>query len=348
MARIDVAISANRVRQWHADFTLALRGAGHSVAWIISRDAAPAVPSALELLLSTERLLYGGALRFSAKKMSPDKLPPGQCGQPASLTISLDPTYRFSGEQSGLRLLYDGLADEVAAFSALLAGRAVVVEVQRLPEGIVVARAIPSLEGCRTVYDLFARVASVASALLVRAVSEKALPLVAMAHSARRLRMARLPADLLRGLADAALRQLYNLCCYPSHWRIGWRLVRDADVWDRFDLAGTPWQSVANPTGRFLADPFPIIWQGNCYVFAEDFEHRTGKGMVSLLQFDQSGPLGPPEPVLDEPWHLSYPFIIEHKGSVWMIPESAACRQVVLYRADPFPTRWVKEAGTAR
>jgi hypothetical protein len=156
--------------------------------------------------------------------------------------------------------------------------------------------------------------------------------------------MARVPADLLRGLADAALRQLYNLCCYPSHWRIGWRLVRDADVWDRFDLAGAPWQSVANPTGRFLADPFPIIWQGNYYVFSEDFEHGTGKGMVSLLRFDQSGPLGPPEPVLDEPWHLSYPFVIEHKGSVWMIPESAACRQVVLYRADPFPTRWVKEA----
>jgi hypothetical protein len=49
-------------------------------------------------------------------------------------------------------------------------------------------------------------------------------------------------------------------------------------------------------------------------------------------------------PVLDEPWHLSYPFVLAHAGQVWMIPESGGHGTVTLYRADPFPTRWVREA----
>ena len=344
MVRIDLAINAGSIRQWHADLALAVLSAGHLVSWIISNGAAPTVPSSLELLLSIERLLYGEVRRYSADKMAPDKLPRSQGGETASLMISLDATYRFPSGQSGMRLLYDGVAGEIPVFSALLAGRAPVIEVQREPEGVIIARAVPSLEGCRTVNDSFARVTSVATALLIRAVEEKGPPLVPIPPSAQPLRMGRVSADLLRGVALTALRRLYSLCCYPSHWRIGWRFVKGADVWDRCDLAGVPWHSVANPTARFLADPFPIQWQGSCYVFVEDFDQRTGKGNISFVRFDQNGPVGPPHLVLDEPWHLSYPFLIEHKGTIWMIPESSACRQVLLFRADPFPTRWVKEA----
>jgi hypothetical protein len=50
-------------------------------------------------------------------------------------------------------------------------------------------------------------------------------------------------------------------------------------------------------------------------------------------------------PVLEEPWHLSYPFLIEHGGEIFMIPESSANRTVTLYRAVDFPRRWVREAN---
>ena len=49
-------------------------------------------------------------------------------------------------------------------------------------------------------------------------------------------------------------------------------------------------------------------------------------------------------PVLEEPHHLSYPFVFERDGAVWMVPESSAAGRVDLYRATRYPGGWVKEA----
>ncbi|TIW06985.1 MAG: formyl transferase, partial [Mesorhizobium sp.] len=47
---------------------------------------------------------------------------------------------------------------------------------------------------------------------------------------------------------------------------------------------------------------------------------------------------------MEEPHHLSYPFVFEQDGQTWMIPESGAARNVSLYRAVEFPYRWTREA----
>ena len=49
-------------------------------------------------------------------------------------------------------------------------------------------------------------------------------------------------------------------------------------------------------------------------------------------------------PVLEEPWHLSYPFLIEWGGDIWMIPESSANRDIAIYRATDFPLKWERHA----
>jgi len=104
-----------------------------------------------------------------------------------------------------------------------------------------------------------------------------------------------------------------------------------------------PWNSIADPGYRFYADPFPFNFRGKTFIFVEDFDHRGGKGIISAIPFDDTGQAGPAEPVLSEPWHLSYPYLFEHRGEVWMIPESSQSRKISLYRADPFPSRWVRD-----
>jgi hypothetical protein len=49
-------------------------------------------------------------------------------------------------------------------------------------------------------------------------------------------------------------------------------------------------------------------------------------------------------PVLEEPWHLSYPFLIEEGGQIFMIPESSANRDIAIYRATDFPLKWERHA----
>src|SRR5262249_15604798 len=74
------------------------------------------------------------------------------------------------------------------------------------------------------------------------------------------------------------------------------------------------------------------------------FDHRTNKGVISFVEVDRNGPRGPVRPGLAEPWHLSYPFLFEEEGQIWLLPESSADRTLNLYRADPFPHRWTREA----
>jgi len=49
-------------------------------------------------------------------------------------------------------------------------------------------------------------------------------------------------------------------------------------------------------------------------------------------------------PVLEEPWHLSYPFLIEDDGELWMIPESSTRGDVALYKCVRFPDKWERYA----
>ena len=44
--------------------------------------------------------------------------------------------------------------------------------------------------------------------------------------------------------------------------------------------------------------------------------------------------------VLERDYHLSYPFLLEHEGALYMIPESAQNRSVEAYRCIEFPLRW--------
>ena len=148
-----------------------------------------------------------------------------------------------------------------------------------------------------------------------------------------------------KDVARAAVRAAYRLCCYGSHWRVGWRFVEPGgDVWTRRNLSGVRWNVLPDPVDHFYADPFPLHWKGKDYLFFEDLDHKTGKGVIAVVAFDEAGRPGPTMPVIEEPWHLSYPFLIERDGELFMIPESSNNREIVLYRAVDFPLKWERHA----
>jgi hypothetical protein len=100
------------------------------------------------------------------------------------------------------------------------------------------------------------------------------------------------------------------------------------------------WHDLPDDGRHFYADPFPIVVAGRTHLFVEDFDHRLGRGVISVVEFDHDGPVGSPRPVLRHDAHLSYPFVLEDGGEVWMIPETSAAGTVELYRATDFPDRW--------
>lgn len=95
-------------------------------------------------------------------------------------------------------------------------------------------------------------------------------------------------------------------------------------------------RSAAQPYTQ--ADPFPLVRDGALYVFLETMAHRQ-RGKISAYRSADLQTFEPLGIVLERPFHLSFPFVFEHDGQAYMVPESERANEVALYRFADFPRR---------
>lgn len=91
--------------------------------------------------------------------------------------------------------------------------------------------------------------------------------------------------------------------------------------------------------GSFRADPFPLEYEGQTWVFYEEFDYSQKKGIIRVGQWEGNF-LKETKLVLEENWHLSYPFVWGENGSHFLIPESAESGKLFIYQANEFPYKW--------
>jgi len=108
-----------------------------------------------------------------------------------------------------------------------------------------------------------------------------------------------------------------------------WRVAVARDSWQSAVLSESI--EIQPAMGSWLADPFVIRRDGRCYCFVEEFVEKMGKGRIAVYDVTD------PEPAylgvaLDEEFHLSFPFVFEHEGDLFMCPESHEANQIRLYR----------------
>ena len=101
---------------------------------------------------------------------------------------------------------------------------------------------------------------------------------------------------------------------------------------------------ITPPPSRFYADPFLIKRGDISYIFIEDYSYKDKKGRISYLKTKDFKTFSDAIPVIDTPFHMSYPFMIEDGGKYYCIPEQFSSREVVLYESKSFPDRWTKKA----
>lgn len=123
-------------------------------------------------------------------------------------------------------------------------------------------------------------------------------------------------------------------------WRIG---IVKAPVEDVIacDICDIHWIKEED-TFKFLADPFGLYRDNKLYVFAEAYDYRDRHGRIEVLILDQQLSLIDRKIVLEKPWHLSYPMLIEDQGLVYMLPEAYKSGGTSLYKAVEFPFHWEK------
>lgn len=131
----------------------------------------------------------------------------------------------------------------------------------------------------------------------------------------------------------------------------------DQDTWSISIYAGTnpyefsPHQELVKTTvltksditdvpADFVADPFMVHNNNVWYMFFEILNASSKQGDIGLATSTDGINWKYEQIVLDEPFHLSYPYVFKWNESYYMIPESVEANSIRLYKADVFPTKW--------
>jgi hypothetical protein len=348
--RLALRIDGSTVRRWHLQLLerlSAIEGLQPSI--VLSADDAPAA-AGFDHLFRLEALVHGMPMNGPAARIPVSALAPYQGETPADADLTLD---LCGGARPGgarcWRLAFDGLEGEAALLDMLVAGRTPLVEIVEGDKVIAAGR--PGTENGNIVLAAFTDVLDRLATLIVAALSGGGSVRVPALPGEDPSSGPALPAGpgvlakaAAKELATTLVSRLYHLCCHAPHWRVGWRKLEGPDLFHLRRHPDAGWRELADDGLRFYADPFPILHDGRVTLFVEDYAHDLRKGVISAVAFGPDGPLGTPQRVLEQDGHLSYPFVFEREGQVWMIPESCSAARVDLFRATAFPGGWVKEA----
>ena len=117
-------------------------------------------------------------------------------------------------------------------------------------------------------------------------------------------------------------------------WGVGYQFTEN---WLKTDLKKSLF--INNPKNRWLADPFVWAHGNEHYCFVEDFSLKKGKGAISVFKIfkDKYKELGE---VINEDFHLSYPFIFKAYGDLYMCPATPDIKEIRLYKCVKFPMEW--------
>lgn len=99
-------------------------------------------------------------------------------------------------------------------------------------------------------------------------------------------------------------------------------------------------KDVTDVRARFVADPFMIAEGSAWYMFFEVMNVNTKQGDIGLATSSDGLKWKYERIVLDEPFHLSYPYVFKWKSVYYMVPESHQAHSVRLYKAEHFPLKW--------
>jgi hypothetical protein len=339
LSAIAIIGHATSSRRWESELIARLEALGHTVS--VRHASLPTPPAGgLDCVLSIESRRFGVSLASRAAPLAIVG------AGPAELTIDLTGV----AEKRSVPVL----TLDVCGRSNFPAGLAEMLATGQLPElvtrldGVAVGRARPMLGDrvwlSRLGNDLLAGAISLVAQSVTRFFAGKLTPIkdvpAAMPGHAGFLRHY-LP-FLAAGFAGRAAQKL-RLGRRPFYWQVAYRLIDGPGVAETGRLDGVPFTVLADDGARFYADPFVIEHHGRHYLFVEEFPYARGRGVISVAALGADGCFGAPKMVLEEPHHLSYPQVFAEGGEIFMIPESSAARDLVLYRATSFPDRWVRD-----
>ncbi len=99
-------------------------------------------------------------------------------------------------------------------------------------------------------------------------------------------------------------------------------------------------QDVTDMPAKFVADPFLAQEGSTWYLFFEVYNADTQQGDIAVATSGNTRGWKYDRVVIDEAFHLSYPYVFSWQGDYYLIPESFEANSVRLYKSVDFPHQW--------
>jgi hypothetical protein len=132
------------------------------------------------------------------------------------------------------------------------------------------------------------------------------------------------------------------------------RIVRPHEVWN-IGIVKEPIDAFLEPKVRpkvnwlptttrdeFLSDPFGVIRDKEIHIFCEELDRKANKGRILYIRANEDASCLERRVVIDSSFHMSYPYLFEHEGEIYCVPETYQAREIGLYQAKKFPYGWCK------
>lgn len=360
--RVHILFDREATARWHLWLldALAERGLRH-VTVTLGDHPASALPPGLGLLLDLERLTGRARGESAIDAVSPDDPQLARVSQNgasagtdadpmADLTIDLRAMPRLAATRPVLVPLYDGEPGMAALWLALLDRRAPFISLATGSDVPAVSAAHPAIEDPhnlgRAVTHVLARaVEAIACATADIAAGRSLLSRATMAAPHAQPGTPGTAMRFTRALLENKARSILakRLGTAPR-WSVAHRSAEAGRTHPPASLEIERFSLLHDDGQRYFADPFLFAHGGVLHLFVEEFPYVTGRGIISHAVIGPDGQFSTPRPVLERPYHLSYPQVFQRDGEIWMLPETAASGAIELYRAERFPDRWVLAA----
>lgn len=138
---------------------------------------------------------------------------------------------------------------------------------------------------------------------------------------------------LVEWCIDCARKKLFGLWS-REQWFIAYRDKLSTD-----DNRTKQLTILEPPPQHNYADPFVFERNGRHYILFEAW-HTKSTGEIWCVEIGEDGNPSEPRMVLSRPYHLSFPFVFQWQGEIYLLPETRQRKTIEVYRASEFPIRW--------
>lgn len=125
-----------------------------------------------------------------------------------------------------------------------------------------------------------------------------------------------------------------------EEWNVAFRPKEDALLYQNSGLE-KPFEILPNSLRYWAADPFIISKNDTDYLFFEMFDRFKSKGLIGYREI-KNGKVSKMKVAYEAPYHLSFPFIFEKDGVIYMMPEASEGNTLDILKAVDFPSKWEK------